>query len=153
MMMLKGLWPISAVGGIAGLFEAEKKSPGGEAGAKGIQRICRAQKLRGEFSYGNGPSLKSIECDIFATRSEMTGHSIKIRTNCFLVHGESTKSRARPSRSGDQIELLCWYPDRHTVRRIIRCGEYHAFFLGCCKANFVTDLDAHAALRQLVLGA
>jgi hypothetical protein len=92
MMMLKGLWPISAVGGHRRMFEAEKKSPGGEAGAKGIQRICRAQKLRGEFSYGNGP-----ECDIFATRgrlswqplrfrsyglrtdqfSEMTGHSIK----------------------------------------------------------------------------
>src|SRR5262245_35624980 len=65
----------------------------------------------------------------------------------------STESLPNPTRSGEQLKLLCCYqvrkgvtePDRHTGS-IIGYGDHLAFFVRHHVANFVTNLDAHAAL-------
>ena len=72
----------------------------------------------------------------------------------------STESLPNPTRSGEQLKLLCCYqvrkgvtePDRHTGS-IIGYGDHLAFFVRHHVANFVTNLDAHAALLQPVKGA
>jgi hypothetical protein len=69
----------------------------------------------------------------------------------------STESLSNLSRTRDELKLLCCYhvckrlteTNRHTGR-IIVYGDYLAFFVRYGVANFVTDLDAHAALLQLV---